>query len=340
MLNKTLCIAVLFCFYSVAQAQEPLAPLPPENTTPPETAILDSKFRITTGSGVNLRSQPSSRSRVIAKLPIGVSMRQLNRSEEPVAIGDMAHYWYEVSLNNGQQGWIYGALTMPSERSQLRETYRILVTERLQEELDFRDQVELTRLLQRLADSADEENLIAEFKLAHLQSLHKSLMLLSQADPEEPPYSDWLEYLSENFDDASSMFGYDEIQGVYRVYTPTFWQLHETYTEQPISEQIAWTAANHPRGGECEGFISCYLAEMMNNGTGRYLQVYPDGEYSEVAMKEIMTFLSDSATLTLEDQDMVLEQLGLLEEALQASSNGLKQDALQQLNTLRQRAMS
>ncbi len=64
-------------------------------------AINDSRVRI--------RSEPNLKCETLDYVNKGDSVKILDRSTDKQQIGDMNDYWYNVELQNGTKGWVYGA---------------------------------------------------------------------------------------------------------------------------------------------------------------------------------------------------------------------------------------
>ncbi len=80
---------------------------------------------------------------------------------------------------------------------------------------------------------------------------------------------------------------YSEPAGQWHVRSELFWSLRARFRKLPIAEEIAWTAAQNPLPGECEGYINCYIY-IISVTNARYLSYYPIGKYSKKALSEIV----------------------------------------------------
>lgn len=81
-------------------------------------------------------------------------------------------------------------------------------------------------------------------------------------------------------------FPYDEIGGSY-LYSG--WHLRELVRRFPtheLADDAGFLAAHLPRGGECEGFFSCYLSSAMGPLTG-FLAMFPRSELAPAAVDSI-----------------------------------------------------
>ncbi len=57
---------------------------------------------------VKLRSEPTTKSKVIKRIAAGTMARIIDRSAKKQSISNMYYYWYKIKLTNGMEGWIYG----------------------------------------------------------------------------------------------------------------------------------------------------------------------------------------------------------------------------------------
>ena len=85
---------------------------------------------------------------------------------------------------------------------------------------------------------------------------------------------------------------YHEPAGQWIVRSEAFWDLAGKYKDLPIADEIAWTAAENPLPGECEGYIPCAV-EWTRRTSGRYLEMFPNGKQSGAALENISGLLAD-----------------------------------------------
>ena len=84
---------------------------------------------------------------------------------------------------------------------------------------------------------------------------------------------------------------YSEPAGEWFVRSERFWDLHKKYKTLAIADQIAWTAAENPLPGECEGYLNCHLFNIRST-LGEYLKLYPKGTHSKQAVQKMVEFLA------------------------------------------------
>lgn len=98
---------------------------------------------------------------------------------------------------------------------------------------------------------------------------------------------------------------YSEPAGQWYVRSNRFWNLAAKYKNLLIADKIAWTAAENPLPGECEGYVICYLS-VIRMTYGEYLKRFPRGAYGKRAIQEMtisFTRIADDAASTKRNYD-------------------------------------
>lgn len=116
-----------------------------------------------------------------------------------------------------------------------------------------------------------------------LQSLSKALKKIPMQRQNKEPHRS---FLKRNDKDIA----YSDPAGTWFVRSDRFWDLQEKYRKLAIADKIAWTAAENPLPGECEGYVNCYLS-VIKMTYGKYLTLYPKGSYSKKAVQKTVSFL-------------------------------------------------
>ncbi len=57
---------------------------------------------------VRLRHGPTSKAKVIKRIPAGTMVKIIDRTAKKFSISNMYDYWYKVKLISGLEGWVYG----------------------------------------------------------------------------------------------------------------------------------------------------------------------------------------------------------------------------------------
>jgi uncharacterized protein YgiM (DUF1202 family) len=301
-----------------------------DNAQPsPAKSILQ---RIITVSQARLRSKATLNSQVLAKLPLGMIVKQLTRSQQPERINQVTDYWYQITTPTGKNGWIFGDLTQSFEPQQRATIYQQLVKSRQTKPLNLLEQIELTDLLERAQNEiANPPQVAAELAWSHLSSLQK---VVEQID-EQLPHQAWLAKQKQQ-----KWLYYDEIQGRWLVNVKRGWQLHAEYYPLPVADQLAWLAATMPLGGECEGWFECHLS-ALDQTVVRYLKYHPTGNQVELALKQLIQFLDNSLAtpqLNLTTADRELPRLlAVLQATLEKVNSPQQTDLLVKVTQLQTR---
>ncbi len=133
--------------------------------------------------------------------------------------------------------------------------------------------------------SGNQTDVAAEFK--RLKTLQAALEKIPMEKMETEPHKS---FLKKNDKDIT----YSEPSGQWYVRSERFWDLRNKNSSLPIAEEIAWTAAQNPLPGECEGYINCYVYIVIVTN-GRYLSFYPNGKYNKQALTAIVERLKPLA---------------------------------------------
>jgi hypothetical protein len=124
----------------------------------------------------------------------------------------------------------------------------------------------------------------AERSYGRLLELKLTLERIVNEDYGKEPHKS---FLDQNKDDLV----FSDPSGEYYVRSERFWALSEKYRSLPIADRIAWTAAQNPLPGECEGDVLCYLDVTLIT-SGRYLDRFPNGKFVSEALVEISSTIN------------------------------------------------
>ncbi len=285
--------------------------------------------KISTASGVRVRTAPQAGASEVARLPIGTVVQELERSADKERIGQSEDYWYRIAAADQIQGWVFGSLIAPFDPARREEIYRKIATERIKvTETSFGDQVDIANLLKRAATEGVQPEIAAEFELGYLLALKRALDFLSYDQSRQQPYQSWLEA------QAREVI-YNEVAGNWLINSDRFWDLHEKYRALPIGDKIAWAGASNPLPGECEGSVSCWLGHI-NATEGKYLSFYPNGSHAEEALTTIADFLKpdDYSRIDPEEHADLRKETEKLRAVILKTSSARKATLLQQLDRL------
>ena len=257
------------------------------------------RARITTATGVRLRREPQMAAEEVARLSLGVLVRELERSDQKEKVGATEDYWYRVAAPNGAEGWLFGGLTAPFDAARRGAIYLKIANDRLKiEEASFAERADLFKFLDRVAAEITGRAPQGELELLRLLALHKSLAAIPFDKLEAAPYKDWTT-------EHAARIVYSEPAGQWFVRADALWALEKKYRGLPLAERIAWEASRLPLPGECEGYLPCALS-VTSLTDGEYLKLYPRGAHASEAINSISEFL-DSVLENLKGSNPVYE---------------------------------
>lgn len=248
----------------------------PKPIVKPETKPAAAAQIITTVAAARVRSEPNVSSDVLKTLNLGTI---LNVSEKSGS-------WLKVQFAGEQTGWISKTITTDFSDAKRGEIYQQIVAKRFKNEgMDFRAASETFDFLKTA--QANSKNLPADLAFKRLLALRAALKAIPFDKAEQNPYKSFLKTNEKEI-------VYSEPSAQWFARSELFWELHGKSAGQPISEEIAWQAAQNPLPGECEGYVNCYLF-LLRNTNGEYLNFYPDGKYSRKALQNVADLLAPIA---------------------------------------------
>src|SRR3712207_1893185 len=77
-----------------------------------EVRLDAARPKITTVSSMRVRRAPRASAEEVTRLKLGTVVSANARSAEQETIGGKTDYWYQVSLPNGERGWLFGGLLL------------------------------------------------------------------------------------------------------------------------------------------------------------------------------------------------------------------------------------
>jgi len=237
---------------------------------------------------VALRSEPNTKGKVITELSEGIVVDEIDKTGQKDTFEGLANYWYKVALPDGTQGWVFGANAWPFDAKRqahyYEDLYQELKSSLLQNlamfEYPFSDYVYIFHLLDAVIPEVTDAEISAKLKLGQLMCLQRSLPFGVKNEP--PEFAAWIA-------EQKEYIYYDEIRQQWLLKYNLLWKLHDEYKTLPVADDIAWEAANNPRGGECENDFLCILGNL-NATLGKYLRLHPDGLYAPLALDGLISF--------------------------------------------------
>jgi hypothetical protein len=296
------------------------------------------KSRITVASNVRVRSLPNTTADEVAKLPIGVVVRQLEQSSTKERIANNEDYWYKVATLDGKEGWLFGSFTAPFDARNKAAIYKQIAADRLKiESMNFVDWADLSRFLTSAATEVTDKEALPWIELARLLAMRNAAATMPIDKQNQPPFQPWLKANESNLI-------YSDPAGQWFVKAELFWNLHKKYSTLAIADQIAWEAANISLGGECEGYVPCNVSRL-NVTTGRYLKLYPQGAHSGEALDQMQEELqslidyhkSEEDKPNTDERKEALPEFAILRTTLTKVTNAKKARVAQTLTQLESR---
>ena len=246
-----------------------------EVTPKPTPRPASSEQIIITAAASRIRQQPKLNS---PQLSFGKLGKTLPVFEKNAA-------WYQVEYETGKTGWISKTIARNYEAASRDEIYREIAEKYSRDKtLDLTTASEILEFLRVAQALVKGDELKADFALKRLRLLHTALKTIPLGKSQQSPYK---AFLKANENEVV----YSDPSGEWYVRSELFWELHSKNISLAVAEDIAWAAAQNPIPGECEGYVNCNLYHIRATD-GEYLNFYPNGKYSRIALKNISDLLS------------------------------------------------
>lgn len=240
--------------------------------------------RITTASAVRMREAPEVSAAEVTRLKLGTVVSADARSAEQLELGGKKDYWYRVSLPDGRQGWVFGALLADYDPARRDETVTRIVEERLKvEEIGPADSLDLYNFAEG-ALAAARGAAKGELERARLHALDRAVRAMGTDDKGR--------LTNPEFQKAHEReLYYHELAGGWAVKPEAFWELEAKHRGTALGDRIAWDAAQALYPGECESDEVCQFLRLQDT-QGRYLGLYPTGAHAAEAFRNIREALA------------------------------------------------
>jgi hypothetical protein len=228
-------------------------------------AFAQSPTRITTAANVRLRAAPAETAAVVASLPLGADLLQLEASATQPA-------WVRVRTARGD-GWLPTRLTRKVTADSRIAVIEAVVQERLGRDGDsFAARAELVDFVARMRDTvASDPDTAGRFALHWLRAVHHAAAAVPRRLQKEEPYAPWLAV------HGSAVF-YNEIGGGFSLTRAAILEMREAFKATAAADDIAWLGVEVGLPGECEGFVACYI-DRLNIVEGGYLRAHSAGRH-------------------------------------------------------------
>lgn len=244
-------------------------------------------LRIVSAPAVSLRDAPRTAGRPLARLALGTIVTELARTGGVDTVGGVTAPWLEVSTPTGEEGWLFGALTLPYSEAEKDALALEIADDRLRRSGDSFEAVEeLHAYLARASGDAATPEARARLELATLRALDHAGEAVGFRRRRDPKVVAWAEANAKDL-------VWNEPAARWIVVADRFWELHDRFASLPAADEIAWAAARAQLPGECEGDVPCSVAWLARTDV-RYLERHPRGAHADEALSNVVAAL-DSA---------------------------------------------
>ena len=241
--------------------------------------------KITTVSAMRARKAPQTTADEIMRLKLGTVVSAIAQSSNQDTVGGKRDYWYRVNLPNGETGWLFGGLLLDYDVREREQLLRRIIEARLKaENTDFSDRQEIYNLAASSLSEVKDANTRAEFELLKLLALANAAQAFPDNLKDKSPYREWLKaYGAEVIN--------NEFAGGYDLRSELLWNLEAKYHTLPISDRIAWEAAENMQPSDCESDEVCDF--FRTTPEIKYLNLHPNGAHAAEAIKNLTDALTD-----------------------------------------------
>jgi len=276
--------------------------------------------RLITASNVRLRSLPAEAADIVASVPLGTALVQLESGGEGGA-------WVRLRLADGRDGWTPSRLARRFTPETKIDVFETLIKERLGRSGDsFPARAELVAFIDRVRSDIVEPEARGRFALHWLNAMTAALRAVPIAQAKNAPYAAWLEA-------RKSIVVYNQPGGVWMLRPDAILALHDREKDTSSADDIAWFRVSNGLPGECEGFLPCYL-RASNLLRGEYLRRHPAGRHVDEALSIFPQLAAGMVGATMArpgDCRELLESLTPLRAAVTATRATGRQPALDAL---------
>ena len=292
----------------------------------PSLVLAQDAGRLTSASNVRLRSEPVDSAGVVVTVPLGTAL-------VGIETGGPDRTWLRVRTGDGKEGWVLTRLTRRFDAENRLDVIEQVVTERLARKGDsFAARAEVVDLLDRtIADASDAER-AGRLALLWIRAVGVTATTLPAKHRLVDPYASWVEA-------RKTTVWWDEVGAHWMLSLDALKELHERHRTTSSADAIAWSMVENGVGGECEGYLPCYV-ERTNMLEGEYLRRHPNGKRVDDAVRGIgktaafwLTRLDKPDAFSPEkDCDEMKESLTPLRAAIAATKAADRDTTLEKLD--------
>ena len=246
----------------------------PKTVNPSKPDAKTKSQIIVTAANVTVRQSASAKSARLASAKLGKILTVVQKGSS----------FHQVEYENGKDGWIAATYTRDFEVDKRETLYREIGDKYLKTKtFDYANAAEVTDFLRTAQAFVKTDKARADLAFKRLRFIAAALKAIPSGKGGQFPYKT---FIKANERDIV----FSEPSAEWYVRTESLWELHEKFIKTPPAEEIAWTAAQTPVPGECEGYINCYLYNIRAQD-GEYLNFYPNGKYAQKALITIGKYL-------------------------------------------------
>jgi hypothetical protein len=229
--------------------------------------------RIVTASNVRLRAAPAADAAVVASVPLGLELVQLETG------GDSGS-WVRVRLPQGADGWMPSRLTRRFSAETRLPVIDALARERLARRGDsFRARVELVDFLDRARRDVRDPEMSGRLAVHWLEAMTLAFDAIPISQARAQPYAAWL-------DARRDVVVYSEPAAKWMLRREAILDLHARERDTSAADDIAWFLTRNGLPGACEGFVPCH-ARRANELEGEYLRRHSAGRHASEAVSRL-----------------------------------------------------
>lgn len=235
--------------------------------------IAWSQTLINSAANARLRSAPGTQSSVVAYLPLGTELHLTNATRQ----GE----WIRVRTSRGEEGWISETISLPISDSTYPKVARELIATRLSRKDDgFVGRMELVEFIEHARGRPWSLEDLGWLELQRLRALQAALRTIPfRRDRWDDRLRTWVAA-------RAAEILYNEPAGEWIINRDIILDRQSTYRATAVADELAWFAVGNGLGGECEGYLVCYL-ESNDKLQGEYLRRQPAGKHVEEAAARI-----------------------------------------------------